>query len=166
MSLLYLLPGLACNYFFIVFLEGFQNKNSGTKLIAKDATDAKTPANSTFPRPEPDGRRPGQGFGPKSEKTSLNLILLTRARPGLVLTNIWKNVYANVRDIGSNLALTEVMPTGASSPTKRVCGYCCHVRPLIWLFLACPIYCPLQFPICFRILCFKGTGRFQYRPKD
>jgi len=47
---------------------GVQNMHSGTKLTVKDATDAKTQANSTSPRAESNGRRPGPGFGPKSGK--------------------------------------------------------------------------------------------------
>ena len=62
-------PGLACNYFF-TFPGKVQNMESGTKLTATDATDAKTPANSTSPRPESNGRRPGPGFGQKSGKTN------------------------------------------------------------------------------------------------
>jgi len=42
--------------------------HSGAKLTAKDATDTKTPANSTSPRPESIGRRPGPGFCRKSQK--------------------------------------------------------------------------------------------------
>jgi len=41
---------------------------SDTKLTVKVATDAKTPANSTFPQLESDGKRPGTGFGPKTGK--------------------------------------------------------------------------------------------------
>ena len=74
-----IVPGVACNYFLIVFSAGFQNMDSCTKLTAKDATDAKTPANSTSRRPESDGRRHGPGFGPKSGRTEFIFIWLTRA---------------------------------------------------------------------------------------
>ena len=59
-------PGLACNYSLILFSARFQNVDPGTKLTAMDATDARTPTNSTSPRPESNGRRPGAGFGQKS----------------------------------------------------------------------------------------------------
>jgi len=36
--------------------------HSGSQLIAKDAADAKTLANSTFQRPGSNGRRPGPGL--------------------------------------------------------------------------------------------------------
>jgi len=61
-------PGLVCNYCFIFLSAGFQNVDAGAKLTAKDATDAETPANSTSPPPESNGRRPGPGFGQKSGK--------------------------------------------------------------------------------------------------
>jgi len=48
--------------------------DSGTRLTAKDATEAKPLANSMSPWPESNGRRPGPGFGPKSEKGNLKLI--------------------------------------------------------------------------------------------
>ena len=53
-----------------------------TKLTAKDATDATTPANSMSLRPESNGRRPGQGFDSKAVKPNTNFILLTRASLG------------------------------------------------------------------------------------
>ena len=46
----------------------FQNIDSVVKLIDKDATHATTLANSTSPRPEPNGRLPGPGFGQKVGK--------------------------------------------------------------------------------------------------
>ena len=55
-------PGLA--RFF--YPARFQNMNSGTRLTVKYATDTKTPANSTSPRPEPNGRRHGPGFDEKT----------------------------------------------------------------------------------------------------
>ena len=60
-------------------LKGSQICNSVTKLTVKDATDAKTHANSTSARPESHGRRPGPGFGKKSAKVFPQFILLTRA---------------------------------------------------------------------------------------
>ena len=44
--------------------------HSDTKLTVKDAMFSKTPANSKPPRPEPNGRRPGAGLGPKSGEQS------------------------------------------------------------------------------------------------
>jgi len=58
---------------------------SDTNLTAKDATDSKTPAYSTFPRPESNGRRPGPGFDQKSATTSVDFDLLTRAILGVRL---------------------------------------------------------------------------------
>ena len=46
------------------------------KLIAKDATDAKTLAISHSRRPECNGRRPGPGFGQRSGRTSFELFQL------------------------------------------------------------------------------------------
>ena len=43
----------------------------------------KTPANSTSPRHEPNGRRPGPGFAPKPGENSLNFMLLTQAILGI-----------------------------------------------------------------------------------
>ena len=54
----------------------------GTKLIVENATDAKTLANSASRQSESNGRHPGPGFGQKPGKQSLNLIWLSRARPG------------------------------------------------------------------------------------
>jgi len=48
---------------------------SDMKLTDKDATGAQTPANSTSPRLECNGNRPGPGFRQKSD-----LMLLTRER--------------------------------------------------------------------------------------
>ena len=45
------------------------------KLSAKDAADTKTPAKSTSPGPESNGRRPGPGFGPKSGNPTVKKIL-------------------------------------------------------------------------------------------
>jgi len=57
---------IARAYFKTFTPTGFQNLHSDTKLTAEDATDAKTPANSTSRRAESDGGRPGPGFGQKS----------------------------------------------------------------------------------------------------
>jgi len=42
-----------------------RNMDLGTKLIAMDSADAKTPSKSTSRRPQSNGRRPGPGFGQK-----------------------------------------------------------------------------------------------------
>jgi len=64
---------------------------SDTELSAKEATDAKTLANSTSPRPESNGRRRGQGFGQKSRrKTSLHFSLLARVILGIIVPVGWK----------------------------------------------------------------------------
>jgi len=57
--------------------------HSGTRLTAKDAADAKTPANSMSPLSESNGRCPGPRFGQEFGKQNLNLILLTRAILGI-----------------------------------------------------------------------------------
>jgi len=61
--------------------------NLDTKLTAVDATDAKTPANSTCRRPESNGRRPGPGFDQNPGRKSSNFILLTRAFLGIARLN-------------------------------------------------------------------------------
>ena len=60
-------PAVTWAYFFLFDL---QKMNSDTKLPVKDATGAKTLANSTSRRPECNGRRPGLGFGRKSRKNN------------------------------------------------------------------------------------------------
>ena len=59
-----------------VFSVGVRNMHSDMKLTATHAKGAKTLANSTSRRPEPYGRLPGPGFGPKSVKTSAVLFFL------------------------------------------------------------------------------------------
>ena len=56
--------------------------HSDTKLTATDATDAKTPANSTSPRRESNGRRPRPGFGQKSAKRKVELDFAYPSNPG------------------------------------------------------------------------------------
>jgi len=55
---------------FLLFWAGFQNMDLGTKLTVKNATDAKTPANSASRRTESNGRRPGPRFGQNPGKKS------------------------------------------------------------------------------------------------
>ena len=55
-----------------------------TKLIAMDAADAKTLANSTSRRPESNGRRPGPGFGQNPGGKKLKLDFAYPSNPGSV----------------------------------------------------------------------------------
>ena len=66
----------------LFFSAGFQNMDWGTKLTVKNATDAKTMANSTSWRSESNGQRPGPGFGQNPGRKRLNFILPTRAIRG------------------------------------------------------------------------------------
>jgi len=62
-------PAIARAYF-SKKMTGFQNMHLDKILTAKDATDAKTLANSTSPGPESNGRCPGPGFGQNSVKSN------------------------------------------------------------------------------------------------
>jgi len=66
---------LACT-FLLFFPAGFPNLDLGTKLTVKNATDAKTPANSASRRTESNERCPGPRFGQNPVKKSSNFIWL------------------------------------------------------------------------------------------
>jgi len=75
-------PAIAQAYFQIVHSAEVQHMNLGTKQTAKDATDAKTTANSTPPRPESSARRPGPGICQKCVK-QLKLFFASPINPGV-----------------------------------------------------------------------------------
>jgi len=56
--------------------------HSAAKLTVKDATDAKTQANSASRRPESNGRRLGPGFGQKSGKQKVKVDFAYPGNPG------------------------------------------------------------------------------------
>jgi len=82
-----LLPPLPGHTLKLVFPTGFQNMRSDMKLIAKEATGAEIQTNSTSPRSESNGRRPGARFGPKSGNKVQSSCCLPEQ--SWVLSNIW-----------------------------------------------------------------------------
>jgi len=75
-------PGRACAHFFTFFCRPHPEIWNRHETTRQNATDAKTPANSTSRRPESNGRQPGPGFGPHPRK-KLKLYFAYPSNPGV-----------------------------------------------------------------------------------
>lgn len=100
---------------------GFQNMHSDTKLIAKGATDARTPAILMSPRPECNGRGPGPGFC-LNQENELRLEFAWPINPGSWVVRIFQHVasvthllcgFASVMQSIRNLAIQYNFVTNA-----------------------------------------------------
>jgi len=75
-------PVLLARICLLVFFGRIPKSGFGTKLAVKNATDAKTLANSASRRSESNGRRPGPGFGQNPGETSYNCFFAYPSNPG------------------------------------------------------------------------------------
>jgi len=143
------LPGLACTYFLYFFSAGFQNLDLDTKLTVKNATDAKTPANSASRRTESNGRRPGPGFDQNPWKKVKTLFGLPE-QSWVCLYDTRQLMCVMMGQVESRDVLYDFGVAGRSPPHPHIQLCCGHQIPLTYCRERLG-YGPRCFPSGFRI---------------